>query len=147
MLCYTYLLSDNIYEDFNNRLSNLNNNNERQMFDELNVKSTDIVDVEVTNDKYIIKVRLISKYLDYIVDKQTSKIKRWDNTKRKELENILVFEKGRDSKVRSVVRFCSNCGHSMDVNKSGFCDYCHGTYNQETYDWVLKSIRRYYESR
>lgn len=76
MLCYTYLLSDNIYEDFNNRLSNLNNNNERQMFDELNVKSTDIVDVEVTNDKYIIKVRLISKYLDYIVDKQTSKIKR-----------------------------------------------------------------------
>ena len=76
MLCYTYLLSDNIYEDFNNRLSNLNNNNERQMFDELNVKSTDIVDVEVTNDKYIIKVRLISKYLDYIVDKQTNKIKR-----------------------------------------------------------------------
>lgn len=138
-----HFISDDIYEDFSNRLSILNNNNERQMFDELNVKSTDIVNVEITNDKYIIKVRLVSKYLDYVVDKETNKIKRGDNTIRKELENILVLEKRRNNKVQGVVRFCPNCGHPMDVNKSGFCEYCHSTYNQETYDWVLKSITTY----
>lgn len=135
-----HFISDEVYEEFNNRLSVLNNNNERQMFDELNVKSTEIVNVEVTSDKYIIKVRLISKYLDYVVDKTTNKIKRGDSNNRKELENILVLEKRRNSKIQGIVRFCPNCGHPMDINKSGFCEYCHSTYNQEAYDWVLKSI-------
>jgi len=138
-----HFIGDNIYDDFNNRVSILNSNNERQMFDELNVKSTEIINVDITDDKYIIKVRLISKYLDYVVDKDTNKIKRGDNTRRKELENILVFEKRRDSRMQSVVRFCPNCGHPMDVNKSGLCEYCHSTYNQETYDWILSSLTTY----
>lgn len=138
-----HFVSDKVYEEFNDRLSSLNSNNERQMFDELNVKSTDIVSVEVTDDKFIIKVRLVSKYLDYVVDKTTNKIKRGNNTNRVEKENILVLEKRRDSKRQGVVRFCPNCGHPMDVNKSGYCEFCHSTYNQETYDFVLTSITTY----
>ena len=49
-----HFISDNVYEEFSNRLNVLNSNNERQMFDELNVKSTDIIKVDITNDKYII---------------------------------------------------------------------------------------------
>lgn len=135
-----HFISDAVYKKFSDRLTILNRNNERQMFDELNIKSTDIVNVEIEKDKYIIKVRLISKYLDYVVDKTTNKIKRGDNKTRKELENILILEKRRDTKIQSIVRFCSNCGHSIDVNKSGYCEYCHSTYNQDAYDWVLVSI-------
>lgn len=138
-----HFVSDKVYDEFNDRLSSLNNNNERQMFDELNIKSTDIVSVEITDDKFIIKVRLVSKYLDYVVDKTTNKIKRGNNTNRVEKENILVLEKRRDSKRQGVVRFCPNCGHPMDVNKSGYCEFCHSTYNQETYDFVLTSITTY----
>ena len=135
-----HFISDNVYQEFNNRLTILNNDNERQMFDELNVKSTDIIKVEITDDKYIITVRLISRYMDYIIDKDTLVLKRGNNSSRVERENILVFEKKRNAKVQGVVRFCPNCGHPMDVNKSGYCEFCHSTYNQENYDWVLTSI-------
>lgn len=138
-----HFISDNVYNEFNNRLSILNQNNERQMFDELNVKSTDIIDVQILDDKYIIKVKLISRYMDYIVDKTTMELKRGNNSSRIEKENILIFEKKRSAKVQGVVRFCPNCGHPMDVNKSGHCEYCNSTYNQENYDWVLTSIETY----
>jgi len=135
-----HFISDEVYNKYNERLNELNSNNERQMFDELNVKSTDIINVDITEDKYIIKVRLISRYLDYIVDKTTLKFKRGNNTSRRELENILILEKKRSARVQGVVRFCPNCGHPMDINKSGYCEYCHSTYNQEDYDWVLVDI-------
>ena len=138
-----HFISDSVMEEFKNRLAILNQNNEREMFDELNVKSTDILGVEILPDKYVIKVRLISRYMDYIVDKTTLNFKRGNNTSRIEKENILVFEKKRSAKVQGIVRFCPNCGHPMDVNKSGYCEFCHSTYNQEDYDWVLVSINTY----
>ena len=49
-----HFINDKVYSEFNSRLQELNNNNQRQMFDELNVKSTEIENVEITNDKYII---------------------------------------------------------------------------------------------
>ena len=138
-----HFINDDVYNEYSNRLSELNKNNERQMFDELNVKSTDIIDVKVTDSKYIITVRIISRYMDYIVDKTTNKFKRGNNYSRVEKENILVFEKNRSAKIQGVVRFCPNCGHPMDVNKSGYCEFCHSTYNQENYDYVLTSIKTY----
>lgn len=136
-----HFISDNVYSEFSNKLNILNSNNERQMFDELNVKSTDIINVDIKDDKFIITVKLISRYMDYIVDKDSGNYKRGNNKSRIEKENILIFEKKRNSKIQDVVRFCPNCGHPMDVNKSGYCEYCHSTYNQEDFDYVLTSIK------
>ena len=135
-----HFINDEVYKKYNDKLTEFNNNNERQMFDELNVKSTDIIKVEITDTKYIITVKIISRYMDYIVDKTTGVFKRGNNTSRVERENILVFEKLRSASRQGVVRFCPNCGHPMDVNKSGYCEFCHSTYNQENYDYVLTSI-------
>ena len=138
-----HFISDDVSNIFKERLNTLNNNNERQMFDELNVKSTDIIDVEITDQKYIVTVRIVSRYMDYIVDKDSGSFKRGNNSSRVEKENILVFEKLRSAGTQGVVRFCPNCGHPMDVNKSGYCEFCHSTYNQEKYDYVLTSIKTY----
>lgn len=135
-----HFLSKGVFDEFSNKLNIFNSNNERQMYDELNVKSTDIIDVEVTDDKYIIIVRLISRYMDYIIDKNSCKYKRGNNQSRVEKENILIFEKKRSAKQQGIVRYCSNCGHPMDVNRTGYCEYCHTTYNQQDYDWILTSI-------
>lgn len=135
-----HFLSDNVFNEFSNRLNILNSNNERQMFDELNVKSTDIINVEITDDKYIITVRIISRYMDYIVNKESGKFIRGNNSSRIEKENILTLEKKRNAKTQGMVRYCANCGHPMDVNRTGYCEYCHTTYNQEDYDWVLTNI-------
>ena len=138
-----HFISDNVYKEFNNRLQALNNNGQRQMYDELNIKSTNIEKVEITDDKYIVTVKIISKYLDYLVDKISGKYISGNNQNRVEKTNILIFEKLRNSEVQDRVRFCPNCGNSMDINKSGFCEYCHSIYNQEKYDWVLTSIETY----
>lgn len=135
-----HFISDNVYTKYKEKLNTLNNNNERQMFDELNVKSTEIENIQITDTSYVITVKLVSRYMDYIVDKETGNFKRGNNSSRVEKINILTFEKKRDSKIQSTVRFCQNCGHPMDVNKSGYCEYCGSTYNQENYDWVLTSI-------
>ncbi|MDO4963755.1 MAG: TIM44-like domain-containing protein [bacterium] len=136
-----HFINDDVYNIYNNRLIELNNNNERQMFDELNVKSTDIENVEIKDDKYVITVNLVSRYMNYIVDKNTGDYKRGNNTSRVERQNILTFEKKRNAKIQQVVRFCPNCGHPLDVNKSGYCEFCHSIYNQEDYDWVLTDIK------
>ena len=104
---------------------------------------TEIENVEITNDKYIITVRLISRYLDYIMDKNSGKVISGDTYERVEKTNILTFEKSRNAEKQSKVRFCQNCGHPMDVNKTGYCEFCHSTYNQENYDWVLTNIETY----
>ena len=138
-----HFINDDVYNEFCGRLDVLNANNERQMYDELNVKSTTITDVEITDDKYIITVNIVSRYMDYIVDKTTNKFLRGNNSSRVEKLNTLVFEKKRSAARQGVIRFCPNCGHPMDVNKSGYCTYCHSTYNQENYDYVLTKITTY----
>ena len=138
-----HFINDKVYEEFEKRLQILNRNSQRQMFDELNVKSTEIENVEITDSKYIITVRLISRYLDYIIDKVSGEYISGDNQERVEKVNILTLEKLRTAQVQSNVRFCPNCGHPMDVNKSGYCEFCHSTYNQENYDWVLTNIETY----
>ena len=136
-----HFISDKVYLEFENRLKELNSNNERQIFDEINVKSTEIINVEILDDRYKVTVKLISRYMDYVVDKTSLKLKRGNNSSRVEKENILIFEKKKSVKATGVVRFCPNCGHPMDVNKSGYCEYCGSTYNQEDYDWVLTDIK------
>ena len=69
-----HFLSNEVYKNFEERLKYLNNNNQIQMFDELNVKSTEIEDIEINNETFIIKVKLVSRYMDYIIDKNTKKI-------------------------------------------------------------------------
>lgn len=138
-----HFINDKVHKQFNDKLQELNNNNQRQMFDELNVKSTEIKNVEITDDKYIITVELISRYLDYITDKISGEYISGNNYERVERTNILTFEKLRNAQVQTTVRFCPNCGHPIDVNKSGYCEFCHSTYNQEAYDWVLTNIETY----
>ena len=66
-----HFLSDEVYNKYNNKIQELNNNNKIQMYDELNVKSTDIESINILPDKIEIKVRIISRYMDYILEKST----------------------------------------------------------------------------
>ena len=64
-------LSANLYEKYNDFLKELNSNNQQQLYDELNVKSSEIISIVKTSEKYIIEVKLISRYMDYQIDKNT----------------------------------------------------------------------------
>ena len=134
-------LSSELYNKYFDLVDNLNKNNQRQMYDELNVKSTKILSINETDDKYIIEVLLISRYMDYIIDKTTLKYISGINNKRVEKENYLTFEKLKNTKKELSVRKCPGCGVSIDVSSTGKCVYCGSTYDTINYDWILTDIK------
>lgn len=135
-----HFINDDVYNKYNSYIKELDSKNERQMYDELNVKSTTVLSREKLADKEIVKVELISRYMDYIIDKDTGDYKRGINDHRIEKKYILTFEKKLDAKNVGIVRKCPNCGASMDINKTGVCEYCKTVYKLEDYDYILTSI-------
>lgn len=88
-----HFLSADVYLKYKKIIDENSFNDEVQMYDELNVKSIDIVSQEEMEDFYLVKVRIISRYMDYVIDSATKKYKRGINTYRIEKENILTFKK------------------------------------------------------
>lgn len=133
-------ISPELFNKYKSMVDELNNNNERQMYDELNVKSTEIQSIEKLEDKYVIKVLLTSRYMDYKIDKATGNYKSGINDRRVEKDNYLTFEKSINAKEEGVVKYCPGCGANVDANSTGVCPYCGSTYDTKNYDWVLTSI-------
>lgn len=135
-----HFLSDEIMDKYNKIIEKNLANNETQMYDEMNVKSIDIISKEELEDCYLVKVKLISRYMDYIIDSTTKKYKRGVNTHRIEKENTLTFKKLKSAKERSSVIKCEYCGANMDINHSGKCEYCGSIADVTEYDYVLIDI-------
>lgn len=135
-----HFINDDVRDMFQNRIDENKRLNRRQMYDEINVKSTNIIDRCITDDKEIVEVLIISRYMDYVIDMNTGTTIEGDDTRRIEKRNTLVFEKKIDSKDIGIVRRCPGCGASMSVNTSGKCEYCGTIFNQEDYDYVLVKL-------
>ena len=94
----SHKLSDKVLSKYTSIVDNLNNNNERKMYDELNVKSTHIDSVDITDEKYLINVTLVSRYMEYIIDKTTKDFISGNNKERIEKVHSLVLSKKRKAK-------------------------------------------------
>ena len=134
-----HFVSEEIYNKYQKIVENLNKKHLIQMYDEINVAQTDILNYKVTDTYMIIEVNLISRYLDYLMDEDGNYISG-DTDVRSEKSNHLIFTKKINYKETQTVRKCPGCGASIDVNASGKCDYCGTIYNLEEKDWVLTSI-------
>ena len=110
------------------------------MYDELNVKDSQIMNVEVKQDVYEIKVFLQSRYMDYIINLVNGNVISGDDTRRIAVDYNLIFTKKIDAKEQGITRKCPSCRAPLSVNTSGVCEYCGSTYNQEDYDWVLTKL-------
>ena len=136
-----HFINDEVKNKYMTYINELKSRNERQMYDELNVKDTKILSRKELDNKEVIEVEIISRYMDYIIDIDTGEIIKGDDTRRIEKRNILVFEKKNDTKDIKLVRKCPGCGASISVNTSGKCDYCGTIYNLEDYDYILTDIQ------
>lgn len=134
-------ISDVLYQKYKGIVDDLNKQNKRQMYDELNVKSTNITDINITEDKYIINVLLTSRYMDYRVDKISGNFVDGENTMRIEKDNYLTFEKIRNGKSEGAAKKCPGCGANIDANNTGVCSYCGAIYNTKDYDWILTDLK------
>lgn len=135
-----HFMNDDVYKKLNSQLEELNKKNLRQMYDELNIKSTEIIDFQVTEENFIITVKLISRYLDYFLNKETGDFISGNNQTRVEKTQILTLTKKRTFLMQKAVRKCPGCGASISINTKGICEYCGATYNLEDYDYILTNI-------
>ncbi len=135
-----HFLSTDLEEKYDELLESLNSNNERQMYDELNVAGTTIEEVTETNDSFIVKIKLTSRYMDYVVNKISGDYLRGVNDHRIEKINYLTLKKNKKVKDNKIARKCPGCGANISVNTSGKCNYCGAIYDQENYDWVITNI-------
>ena len=133
-------LSDDLFNKYDNLVNELNGRNERQMFDELNIKSSEIKNINYENGNYIINVFLVSRYINYVIDKTNGNYIRGINDRRIEKKYNLTFEKKDKVKEESIARKCPSCGANMDVNNTGRCSYCGSIYNTKDYDWILTKV-------
>lgn len=136
----SHFIGEQLELELQNKINNLKKDNQRQMYDELNVKDTRVLSRSIENDKEVVEVELISRYMDYIIDIDTGDLLSGDDSRRIEKVNILRFEKKINTKEIGLVRKCLGCGASISVNTSGKCVYCDRIYDQEKYDYVLVSI-------
>ena len=134
-------VGDELYQELTTKLQSSKEANEIQMYDELNVKDSYIIGIEETENYYEIKVQLISRYMDYQIDKTTRQYKSGNNQSRVEKTHILTFQKKKNTQVEGMSRTCPGCGASVNANSSGVCEYCGTVYNTEDYDWILMQIK------
>lgn len=134
-----HFLSAEVYNLYKQKVDNLTQRHLIQMYDEINVAQTEILNYQVTNTDMIIKVYILSRYLDYLMDEDGNYVSG-DTDVRSERANYLTFTKKINHEKTGSVRKCPGCGASIDVNASGKCAYCGTIYDLEDKDWVLTSI-------
>ena len=83
-----HFLSENLYEKYKLIIEKLKNNNLTQMYDELNVKTSEIINTEVTEDNYIIKFKVEARYMDYLINSETGDFVSGNNNSRIEKNYI-----------------------------------------------------------
>lgn len=134
-----HFLSDDLINRFQKMIDDNLKNHELRCFDELNVKEIEIEKIE-NDDKYeIVYVNLISRYMDYFIDKTSLEYKRGENDHRVEMSHNLIFKKLKDISLSTSVK-CPSCGANLDPNNSGYCKYCGEIKSAESYDYVLYEI-------
>lgn len=130
-------LNEDIRNYIVDKIENLKEHNLTQLYDELNVKSISISDIEILEDRCVVKVLLVSRYLDYQIDTVTKKIKSGNDQLRVEVNNYLTFELKRNHLKIGRAMHCPNCGANIDFNYTGLCSYCNVHLDKSLYDWIL----------
>lgn len=133
-----HFLSDEVYNKYKNIVDTLESNEETQLYDELNVGKIDIINREIKDDKEIIQVSILAKYMDYVVDSEGD-YKRGNNEYRIEKEYLLTFEHLVNAEIKNYYR-CESCGNNLDINFTGECPYCKNIVDVRDTEYILTSI-------
>ena len=135
-----HVVSDEVYAKYENRINALKERNELQIYDELNVSDTDITNVVENENEFVLYVNLLTKYLDYTLNKETRAFLRGNRDVRVEKRVDLVFTKTKQAKELNMARTCPSCGANLDLNKTGVCPYCGSIFELKEYDWILTQV-------
>ncbi len=139
MSSVSHYLSDDVLNKFTSLVNEYLNDGKIRLFDEMNIKESNIESVNVSEDKINITCRIVTRYMDYFINEDGDYISGI-NDHRVENTHYVVFSKRLDASELKAARRCPNCGHTLDINASGICPYCNGVFNMEKYDYIVTSM-------
>ena len=135
-----HFISEDLYSKFETKVKDLQERNLMQVYGELNVSDTNIDNIIEDDNEFKIEVNLLTKYLDYKIDKNTKKLVEGNCDVRVEKYVKLIFTKTKNAKKLGTARSCQGCGANLDINFDGRCPYCGTVFKLQEYDWILKDI-------
>ena len=90
-------ISDKVLHKYQHIIDNFNTNNLRQMYEDLNVKKTELLSVNQKDNNYYIQVLITSLAKDYVVDKKNLQYKYGVNNQQIVKNNYLTFKKDNNT--------------------------------------------------
>lgn len=135
-----HFISDELYLKYKDMTDKYISNNETRIFGEPNVYQISIINKEIKDDYEYVTVKLVSRYMDYVIDNETKMKKYGIDNERITKDNILVFRKNINAKPKDVVYTCNNCGSNLDINFNGVCPYCQNSADLSKTDYILVSL-------
>ena len=127
-------------EKYDKIVKDLINNKQIQMYGELNVKTSEITNIDDNNDDLVVTVKLVARYLNYITDENHNFISGNKDT-REEHELLLKLRKLKDAEKLEESRHCPTRGSLMDISNNGECSYCGSIFNTEDFKLAQKRNR------
>lgn len=134
-----HYLSDDVYNKFDSLVKGYEKDGKIRLFDEMNIKSSEISNVEISDNKINITCHIVTRYMDYFLDSNGEYLSGI-NDHRIETDHYVVFSKRLDAEELKSARRCPNCGSTLDINNSGICPYCNSVFNLEKYDYIVTSM-------
>ena len=110
-----------------------------RLFDEMNVSSTKITNIDITDEEILVHVNIESKYMDYLID-ENGNFLSGVNDHRIVTNHNIIFSKKRNALSLSEIRRCPGCGASLDLNDSAVCKYCNRPFDMSDYDYIVVDI-------
>ena len=123
-------VSEELFNEYNKELTNLQNNNEKNIMKDFKVLDSMVTGADVVNGQYEIKVEVIMQYIDYII-KDGVRISGDEY-----LPNTKLYELVFTTSLRTTVDNCPNCGASLIDKSSKICPSCNGTIVKNN-KWLL----------
>ena len=129
-----HFASDDVFNKFKKKLEVAKNNNEKLIYDQVNV-STEIKDISITEEAINISCNATCSYCEYYLD-SNGKIVFGSNTERKSVIHPVVFKKKLGARRDDALR-CLGCGTTFNINENGICPNCGRVFDLEEYDYYL----------
>ena len=86
-------ISDKVSQKYQRIIDEFDNNDLRQMYEDINIKKTEVLSISNKNDDYYIQVLITSLAKDYVVDKKNLEYRYGVNNQKIIKSNYLTFKK------------------------------------------------------
>ena len=90
-------ISDKVLQKYQHIIDEFNTNDLRQMYEDLNVKKTELLSVNEKDNNYYIQVLITSLAKDYVVDKKNFEYRYGVDNQQIVKNNYLTFKKDNNS--------------------------------------------------